>query len=113
MDPLITNLGDLEGLLSKFTWLQAAASSLPLVNLRPNPRPCATVPWFWRRVFDQKGMAKTWRGEREEHFTTDGGHKVFLSGGSPGKRGVGICIARKLLDKIDGVLIFSYSDRVL
>ena len=34
-------------------------------------------------------------------------------GGSPsGKRGVGICIARKLLDKINGVLFFFYSDKV-
>ena len=37
---------------------------------------------------------------------------MFLSGGSPGRRGVGICIAKKLLDKINGVLSFSYSDRV-
>ena len=57
-------------------------------------------------------LSETWRGEKEEHFTTVGGHKVFLSGGSPGRRGVGICIAKKLLDKINGVLFFSYSDRV-
>ena len=43
---------------------------------------------------------------------TAGGHKVFLSGGSPGRRGVGICISRNLLNKIDDVLFFCYSDRV-
>ena len=49
---------------------------------------------------------------KHKKFTTAGGHKVFLSGGSPGKRRVGIGIATKLLDKINDVLFFSYSDRV-
>ena len=62
--------------------------------------------------FDLLLLSETWRGEKEEHFTTTGGHKVFLSGGSPGKRGVGICVARKLLDKMNGILFSSYSDRV-
>ena len=61
--------------------------------------------------FDLLLLSETWRGDREEHFTTTGGHKVFLSGGSPGRRGVGICISKKLLNKIDGVLFFCYSDR--
>ena len=56
--------------------------------------------------FDLLLLSETWRGDREEHFTTTGGHKVFLSGGSPGRRGVGICISKKLLNKIDGVLFF-------
>ena len=34
------------GLLSKFTWLPAAAWSLLPASLRPSPRPCATVPWY-------------------------------------------------------------------
>ena len=62
--------------------------------------------------FDLLLLSETWRGDREEHFTTAGGHKVFFSGVSPGRRGVGICISRKLLNKIDGVLFFCYSDRV-
>ena len=62
--------------------------------------------------FDLLLLSETWRGDREEHFTTTGGHKVFLSGGSPGRRGVGICISKKLLNKIDSVLFFCYSDRV-
>ena len=44
--------------------------------------------------------------------TLEYSHKVFLDGGSPRKRGVGICMAKKLLDKINGVLVFSYSDRM-
>ena len=62
--------------------------------------------------FDLLLLSETWRGDREEHFTTIGGHKVVLSGGSPGRRGVGICISKKLLNKIDGVLFFCYSDRM-
>ena len=53
--------------------------------------------------FDLLLLSETWRGEKEEHFTTVGGHKIFLSGGSPGRRGVGICIAKKVVDKINGV----------
>ena len=46
------------GLLSKFTWLPAAAWSLLPASLRPSPRPCATVPWY--RVLWSVG--KGWKG---------------------------------------------------
>ena len=56
--------------------------------------------------FDLLLLSETWRGDREEHLTTAGGHKVFFSGGSSGRVGVGICISRRLLNKIDD-LVFS------
>ena len=61
--------------------------------------------------FDLLLLSETWRGDREEHLTTAGGHKVFFSGGSAGRLGVGICTSRKLLNKI-GRFFFCYSDRV-
>ena len=47
--------------------------------------------------FDVLLLSENWRADKEEHFTTVGGHKVLLSGGSPGRRGVGICIAKKIV----------------
>ena len=51
-------------------------------------------------------------GEREEHFTTTGGHIFFFNRCSLGRRGVGIYIAKKLLDKINGRWCFGLGPSV-
>ena len=48
--------------------------------------------------FDILLVSETWRDRREEAIITAAGHKVFLSGGSCCKNGVGICVSRRLLD---------------
>ena len=42
--------------------------------------------------FDVLFVTETWRGERQELFTTTHGHVLFLSGGE-GCRGVGIVLS--------------------
>ena len=65
-----------------------------------------------RYQFDVLLVAETWRGEREEHFFTANGHRLFLSGGSAGRHGVGIVIGRSFYRRMSNVVFHAYSDRL-
>ena len=58
-------------------------------------------------------VSETRRDKREDAIVTAAGHKVFLSGGSCCRNGVGICVSRRLLDQISGLTFFAISDRIL
>ena len=62
--------------------------------------------------FDILLASETWRDKREEVILSAAGHKVFLSGGSCCRNGVGIGVSRKLLDQISGLTFFAISDRI-
>ena len=62
--------------------------------------------------FDILLVSETWRDKREEIIVTAAGHKVFLSGGSCCRIGVGICVSRRLLDHISGPTFFKISGRI-
>ena len=62
--------------------------------------------------FDILLVSDSWRDRREDAIVTAAGHKVFLSGGSRCRNGVGICVSRRLLDQISGLTIFAISDKI-
>ena len=57
-------------------------------------------------------VSATWRDRREKAIVTAAGNKVFLSGGSCCKNGVGMCVSRRLVDQISGTTFFASSDRI-
>ena len=65
-----------------------------------------------RYQFDLLLVAETWRGEPEENFLTADGHRLFLSGGSVGRHGVGIVVKRSLYAQMSNVVFHAYSDRL-
>ena len=62
--------------------------------------------------FDILLVSETWRDKREEVIVTAAGHKVFLSGGSCCRTGVGICVSPRFLDPISGLIFFTISDGI-
>ena len=62
--------------------------------------------------FDILLVSESRRDNCEDAIATAAGHKVFLSGGSCCRNGVGICVSRRLLDQISGLTFFSISDRI-
>ena len=57
-----------------------------------------------RYQFDLLLVAETWRCEQEENFLTADGHRLFLSGGSVGRHGVGIVVKRSLYAQMSNVV---------
>ena len=61
--------------------------------------------------FDVLFVTETWRGERQELFTTTHGHVLFLSGGE-GCRGVGIVLSVGFFRELLQVSFHAYSPRI-
>jgi len=57
-------------------------------------------------------VAETWRDEHEETFLTADGNRLFLSGGSVGRRGVGIVVGQSLYSRMSNIVFHAYSDRL-
>ena len=62
--------------------------------------------------FDLLLVAETWRDEHEETFLSADGHRLFLSGDSVGRRGVGIVVGRSLYSRMSNIVFHAYSDRL-
>lgn len=61
--------------------------------------------------FDLACLSETWRSEKEEFWTTNGGKQTYLSGGST-SRGVGICVSHQIARRMAHVTLHAYSDRL-
>ena len=57
-------------------------------------------------------VAETWRGEHEQNVLTANGHRLFLSGSSAGRHGVGIVVGRSLYQRMSNEVFHTYSDRL-
>ena len=62
--------------------------------------------------FDLLLVGETWRDEHEETFLTADGNRLFLSGGSFGRRGVGIVVGQSLYSRMSNIVFHAYSDRL-
>ena len=61
--------------------------------------------------FDLLLICETWCGDRDESFTTEKGHHIYLSGGA-NHQGVGICISAKFAAQVTHMSFHAYSKRI-